>query len=507
MHQATPSWRAPALFWVGLAVAGALSLGVQLWLRSHPWLGWGAMGSDAEFWLARAGGLAASPLVGTHPPGYPLLVWLAGQSLGMARAGSLVSAVMGALLPVVGGILGWRAAGWRRGLLAAASTFLLPCLQFSALRAEATTTYGVGVGLVLLAALALDRRRGVGAALALGLALGALTLVKEQALVLLPGMALVPLLGERRRPGLSALVVLAWAVGVAPVAVASALADGPSILGKVTLPLVDMLAWFTDHQIPGPLYQHYEHEPALDPGLAAGGSLRIFWAIALRNAEFAGPWTLLGPISAGLLLADRDGKRVEPGARRVVLLGATAVLALLLVPVLARHVELALLPLVWGLPLVVPVPGGWARRGACAVGLVALVVGSWQRESAAELATLRASAAAVAERTAQAEQVVAALGPHTHLCSHQGWMAAFSGRPVDCSPELPPGSVGVAHLERHVVQRCGEWLLEDAEDVSASDVVIRTESPERWRTLVGLDCGAAARERERSQRLGGQTGR
>jgi hypothetical protein len=507
VRQEIPTRQAPSVFWLGLAALGAASVLGQLWLRSHPWLGWGPMGSDAEFWLARAGGLSASPLVGTHPPGYPLLVWLLGLSWGVPHAGSIVSGVMGALLPVVGGLVGWQAAGWRRGLLAGACTFLLPCLQFSALRAEATTTYGVGLGLVILVAVALDHRRTPWAAAALGLALAALTLTKEQALVLLPGMVLLPVVWAPRRPLLAVLVGLGWLGGVAPFVLAAVVGDEPSILGKIYLPLADMLAWFTDRQIPGPLYQHHAHEPALDSGLESGGPLRIFVALAVRSAGFAGVWTVLAPLSVGLLVADRRRARVDPGARRVLLLAATGAVALLLVPVLGRHVELVLLPLVWGLPLAVRLPAGWPGRAGLAVALVGLGVGAAARVATAELTMLRSSAELVSGRMAQASSIVETLGPQTRLCSRQGWLAAFGDRPLDCSPALPPGGEGVVHLEKHVVQRCAQELLDEAEEAFASDVLIRTDSSDRWSRLVELDCGAAARERERSQRLGGQTGR
>lgn len=507
MRHELPPRPAPPAFWLGLAALAAVSLAFQLWLRSHSWLGWGPMGSDAEFWLARAGGMAASPLSGPHPPGYPLLVWLLGQGLGVPLAGSIVAGLMGALLPVVGGLVGWQAAGWQRGLLAGGSTLLLPCLQFSALRAEATTSYGVGVGVVLLAALVLERRRTSWSAGVLGLALAALTLTKEQALVLLPGMVLLPMVSTPRRPLLSVWVGLGWGVGVAPVVLAAVVGDGPSVLGKVFLPVVDMLAWFTERQVPGPLYQHHPHEPALDPGLQSGGPLRIFVSLALRSAVFAGPWTILAPVSAALLLADRRRARVEPGARRVLLLAATGALALLAVPVLGRHVELALLPLVWGLPLAVRLPGGWLGGVGVAVALVLGAVGSAARVATAELGMLAASSQTVADRMAEASGITATLGPDTLLCSRQGWLAAFGDRPSDCSPELPPGRSGVVVLERHVVERCAVELLAEAVPVSTSDLMLQTDDPATWERLVAVDCGAAARERERSAQHGGRTGR
>jgi 4-amino-4-deoxy-L-arabinose transferase-like glycosyltransferase len=167
--------------------------------------------------LSRAGHPYPTAL---HPPGWPLVLSVASWLGVKGELGhKLVGAPIGAAVVVLCGLIGRRAAGERAGLMAAGIAAIYPTLIAADASLMSETLYGLFVAAMLLLALRLLGAPSVAGAALLGAAIGLAALVRGEALLFVPLLAL-PLAwagGRARRvPRLAAvlagvaLVVLPW---------------------------------------------------------------------------------------------------------------------------------------------------------------------------------------------------------------------------------------------------------------------------------------------------------
>jgi 4-amino-4-deoxy-L-arabinose transferase-like glycosyltransferase len=157
----------------------------------------------------------------TFPPGYPTYLaiasFVAGQSVLALR---LATAALGAASVALIGLLGKRVANDTVGLVAAAiAAVYLPLITTDG-SFMAEPLYLVGVLVVTHLALNVQRRPTAGAAALLGAAIGLTALVRTEALMLIPCIALPALLFARVAPrvliGTAALVVVVPVVFLVP---------------------------------------------------------------------------------------------------------------------------------------------------------------------------------------------------------------------------------------------------------------------------------------------------
>ena len=170
--------------------------------------------------------LADPPATAAHPPGWPLLLALISKLGGSGMTSHrLAGCLVGAAAVAAIGALGWRVAGERVGLLAAAVAALDPLLIAVDESLMSEPLYGLVVALALIAAYAALERPTPGRYALLGAAIGVAALVRSEALLLL--VLLVAPLGVRGRRPLPALAALAAAaLVVAPWTIRNALALG-----------------------------------------------------------------------------------------------------------------------------------------------------------------------------------------------------------------------------------------------------------------------------------------
>lgn len=165
------------------------------------------VGGDALFYKFTAAHLAAgdgyvSPLrfftdghlapTAEHPPLFSLFLALFVKlgANGITSQRLIVSGICGALVVAGVGLLGRRAAGERAGLIAAGFAAFFPTLVTADTSGESESLFGVLLVLALLAAYRLLDRRDMKSALALGAAIGLGTVARNEALLLLPLLAL-----------------------------------------------------------------------------------------------------------------------------------------------------------------------------------------------------------------------------------------------------------------------------------------------------------------------------
>jgi 4-amino-4-deoxy-L-arabinose transferase-like glycosyltransferase len=149
-----------------------------------------------------------------HPPLFPMLLAVP-IKLGLNGTTAqrfAVACTLGAAVIVLVGLLARRLAGDRAGLIAAGLAALYPTLVAADASLESEPLYGVWLLLALLAAYRLRERRDWLSAAALGAAIGLGALTRNDALLLLPLLAL-PLAfgggaGRFARLGLTALVAV-----------------------------------------------------------------------------------------------------------------------------------------------------------------------------------------------------------------------------------------------------------------------------------------------------------
>lgn len=184
------------LLLIGLGAA-AIRVGYTLALARHVELGI----SDASFYSGAANHLARGDgyidfwrsvfeptLVRTahHPPGWPALLSVFSLLGVESELGHrLVGAVLGGLVVVLLGLVAWRVAGRRAGLVAAGLAAIHPTLVAADGSLMSETLAGGFVLLVVLAGLWTAQRPTPGRALALGLVIGGGALVRGEALLYL----------------------------------------------------------------------------------------------------------------------------------------------------------------------------------------------------------------------------------------------------------------------------------------------------------------------------------
>ncbi|MEA2459635.1 MAG: hypothetical protein QOC95_2607 [Thermoleophilaceae bacterium] len=144
-----------------------------------------------------------------HPPLFPWLLAIPSAiGLDSYTAHQVVSCALGAGTVFVVGLVARRLAGDRAGIAAAATAAVfVPIVNREALLMS-ESLYGLLIALALLAALRLREEPGGRRALALGAAIGLAALTRQEALLLVPFLAL-PILW--RRPRLVALACVAVA--------------------------------------------------------------------------------------------------------------------------------------------------------------------------------------------------------------------------------------------------------------------------------------------------------
>ena len=132
------------------------------------------------------------------PPLFPLLEAAVSVLGGRSWAWHhLVGVLAGTATTVVCGLLGRRVAGPAAGLLAAGIAALYPVLIATDGSLRSESVYALAIALVLLAALRLRAAPSVRRAAVAGVAIGAATLVRSEALLLLV-LLVLPLAGPRR---------------------------------------------------------------------------------------------------------------------------------------------------------------------------------------------------------------------------------------------------------------------------------------------------------------------
>ncbi len=429
-----------------LVVLGVVSLGMQLWLRGHPWIGWGTLGDDAQFWMARATTVFSSPLAGSHPPMYPLLTAIVGIPLPLLAAGGLVSGLAAALLAPLAGLTVALTAGRRAGIAAGVLTLGLPHLQLAGLLSEATALFVLGLAAVTAVAAALVRSPSPVRALALGASVGLLCATKEQGLAWIPAFVVLPALIVPRRWSLVGLVALGIALVLLPL-VAANVTSGSGLLGKVLLPFQDVWAWFAIGKVPPPLMPRMPGDLPLDASLDGAAPWTLLHAELARFVGFAGPWVFLVPLGLlGPVLAWRR-KRLSTAQLGLYLLPMSGLVVVIAVPVLERHVEAALLPVAWGVAtLAVQLRG--RRLALAAVLALGVVVGNGLDVAPMALARLKWSGEANLVHTREAEAVLAVLPAGAALCASEGWAVAFIERAERCGPVLQPRTVWLVGRRR-----------------------------------------------------------
>ncbi len=153
------------------------------------------VGGHVEF------GTAGTPIVTAfHPPLFPALLAIpSAVGLDSFTAHQIVSCALGAATVLVIGLTGRELAGERAGLAAAAiGAVFLPFVTREALLMS-ESLYGLLIAWALLAALKLRERATTRRALALGAAIGLAALTRQEALLLVPFLALpIALRGEHR---------------------------------------------------------------------------------------------------------------------------------------------------------------------------------------------------------------------------------------------------------------------------------------------------------------------
>jgi 4-amino-4-deoxy-L-arabinose transferase-like glycosyltransferase len=151
-----------------------------------------------------------------HPPLFPVvlagLIKLGANSTTAQRL--LVACVVGAVVVVAVGLLGRRVAGERAGLIAAALAAFFPTIVTAHASLQSEPLYGLWLVLALLAAYRLNDRRDTASAIALGAAIGIGSLTRNDALLLLPLLALPVAMrggpGRWRRLAVTCAVALAF---------------------------------------------------------------------------------------------------------------------------------------------------------------------------------------------------------------------------------------------------------------------------------------------------------
>lgn len=154
-----------------------------------------------------------------HPPLFSILlavlIRLGANSTPAQRA--LIACAAGAIVVVGIGLLGRRVGGARVGLIAAALAAFYPTIVTAQASLESEALYGVWLVLAMLLAYRLYDRRDMSSALALGAVIGLATLTRNEALLLLPLMALpVAIRGGAGRWGRLAVTCAVALLFVAP---------------------------------------------------------------------------------------------------------------------------------------------------------------------------------------------------------------------------------------------------------------------------------------------------
>jgi len=148
-----------------------------------------------------------------HPPLFPAvvggLVKLGADSTTAQRL--ILAAVVGAAVVVAVGLLGRRAAGERAGLIAAGLAAVFPTLVTADASLESEPLYGLWLVLALLAAYRWRDRRDTRSALLLGATIGVGSLTRNDALLLLPLLALPIAVRIRSWRGLAVTCAVALA--------------------------------------------------------------------------------------------------------------------------------------------------------------------------------------------------------------------------------------------------------------------------------------------------------
>lgn len=148
-----------------------------------------------------------------HPPLFPgvvgAIVKLGGDSTTAQRL--ILAAFIGAAVIVAVGLLGRRVGGERTGLIAAALAAVFPTLVTADASLESEPLYGLWLVLALLAAYRLMDRRDTRSAVLLGAAIGVGSLTRNDALLLLPLLALPIAVRGRDWRGLAVVCAVALA--------------------------------------------------------------------------------------------------------------------------------------------------------------------------------------------------------------------------------------------------------------------------------------------------------
>ncbi len=231
----------------------------------------------AHYHRLALGVLRGAPLLADTPMGYPILLALAyrvgGISVGSGEALNVLASILTGILVAV---WVWRAAGGRAAALAVGILALLPSHLFFTALLGSETAYGaaiVGVALLLTESIralgAGRRRRAVVLGFACGLVLGLSAYLRTTSLVLVPAVALVPLVaGTRWRRALpvAGALVLAVAIALAP-----ALAANRTMLDRWSVSTSTYLGWQLYIGLNGPARGGYNIADARRVDELAGG--------------------------------------------------------------------------------------------------------------------------------------------------------------------------------------------------------------------------------------------
>ena len=230
----------PKSFDARLAAVAILALAVRtaatLWHRHYPVVGDALTFHLDAHWLATGHGFrepfAAAPTA-EHPPAFIVLLALFDLlGAGGFLAQKLLVGVVGTVTVVLVGLLGREVGGERAGLVAAVLAAGYPLLWVADGSLMSESLYGVFVVASLLCALKFARSPSPGRAAGLGAVIGLATLTRGEALLLVPLLGLVLMIGIppappgrrlRLRAGPLAALAGAFALVLAPWTVRNAL--------------------------------------------------------------------------------------------------------------------------------------------------------------------------------------------------------------------------------------------------------------------------------------------
>lgn len=458
--------------WRGLLALTAASIVLRAWIFA--WFRLGApLGEDAQFWGYRALELADGQLVGSHPPGYPVLALLYGALTGwdVAYSAQAVSYIGGALMAPAIALGLTPIVGRGAALLSGAFVVLLPALGVASLRVEPTSLFIVLIGVLLFATgRAIERRSPALGALA-GILVPLMGLVKENGLlytlVLVPAI-FVALRERNARFGLAVLgafctgsgAVLALDslhhTGEAPSAERAEVVQKRVVAGekpppemadlshKVSLPVVDVIDLVSTGYLPPPILA--KEDSAIQPSgavlaeLAAADTaparrLVLYAEIQARRMwRFLGVWLLAAPFAAwAAWKAHRDG---ELERWQLAMLG---VLTLCLVPgmfvlIQPRHAEFGALGIVAASALAVTRAAPRKLRLFTLLALALAAVHGAHLFHAREFEPLKYLTRSARERLAAARTVQRLVPATANLCSPSFWIGFYTDRLVlDCA--------------------------------------------------------------------------